>query len=60
MRLPAKTTGTGYARALYRVAMPNAGPAPRIAHHRSVLAVSKGASEAWCKHDQTHLDALAR
>ena len=35
MRFPAKTTGTGYARTLYRVAMPKAGPAPRTAHHKS-------------------------
>lgn len=33
--LPAKTTGTGYALALYRMAIPKAVPAPRTAHQSS-------------------------
>ena len=36
MMFPANTTGTGNARALYRVAIPNAGPAPLMAHHKSI------------------------
>lgn len=35
IRFPAKTMGIGCALALYLVATPNVGPAPRMPHHRS-------------------------